>query len=56
VPANQQEKEVHYHGSDSGDEGEFPGLSPTELEMLQFSSPLAWMVHQKNRCLTMRRM
>ena len=41
VPANQQEKEVHYHGSDSGDEGEFPGLSSTELEMLQFSSPLA---------------
>ena len=41
VRANQREKEVHHHGSDSGDEGEFPGLSPTELEMLQFSTPLA---------------
>ena len=41
VPANDREKEVRHHGSDSGDEGEFPGLSPTELEMLQFSTPLA---------------
>lgn len=41
VPANQQKKEVHHHGSDSGDEGEFPGFSPTELEMLQFPTPLA---------------
>ena len=35
------EKEIRHHGSDSGNEGEFPGLSPTELEMLQFSTPLA---------------
>ena len=41
IPANQQEKEVHHHGSNSGDEGELPGLSPTELEMLQFSEPFA---------------
>lgn len=41
VPANQKEREVHHLGSASGDEGEFPGLSPTELEMLQFSTPLA---------------
>ena len=34
-------KEVYHHGSDSGDEGEFPGFSPTELEMLQFSTPLS---------------
>ena len=38
VPANQG-REVHQHGSDSGDEGELPGLSPTELEML--SKPTA---------------
>ena len=38
VPANQG-RDVHQHGSDSGDEGELPGLSPTELEML--SSPTA---------------
>jgi len=41
VRASQREKEVHHHGSDSGDEGEFPRLSPTEVEMLQFSTPLA---------------
>ena len=41
VPANPREKEIRHHGSDSGDEGEFPGLSSTELEMLQFSTPLA---------------
>ena len=41
VRANQREKEVHHHGSDSGDEGEFPGLSSTEMEMLQFSTTLA---------------
>ena len=41
VPANQRENEVRHHGSDSGDDGEFPGLSPTELEMLQLSTPLA---------------
>ena len=41
VPANHREKEICHHGSDSGNEGEFPGLSPTELEMLQFSTPLA---------------
>ena len=40
VPVNQPEGEVH-PGSDSGDEGEFPGLSPNELEMLQSSTPLA---------------
>ena len=38
VPANQG-REVHQHGSDSGDEGELPRLSPTELEML--SKPTA---------------
>jgi len=38
VPANQG-REVHQHGSDSGDEGELPGLSSTELEML--STPTA---------------
>lgn len=40
VPVNQQERDVH-HGSDSGDEREFPGLSPNELKMLQFLTPLA---------------
>ena len=38
VPANQG-RDFHQHGSDSGDEGELPGLSPTELEML--STPTA---------------
>ena len=38
VHANQG-RDVHQHGSDSGDEGELPGLSPTELEML--STPTA---------------
>ena len=38
VPANQG-RDVHQRGSDSGDEGELPGLSPTELEML--STPTA---------------
>ena len=38
VPAYQG-RDVHQHGSDSGDEGELPGLSPTEFEML--STPTA---------------
>jgi len=38
VPANQG-RDVHQRGSDSGDEGELPGLSPTVLEML--STPTA---------------
>ena len=43
VPAKQQELEVQQlnQGGDSGDEGELPGLSPTELESLQFSTPAA---------------
>jgi len=36
VPANQG-REVHQHGSDNGDEGEVPGLTPTESEMLSAS-------------------
>ena len=38
VPANQG-SELHQHGGDSGDEGEFLGLSPTKLEIL--STPTA---------------
>jgi len=57
VPTNQG-REVHQHGSDSGDDGKLPGLSPTELEML--STPTTeqtivdkskWMVPKKICCL-----